>query len=494
MIFTFVGLLVLQANYVRSIVNSQYVQFNENVKKSLYAVSHDLEIDETDRQINEYYKKTKKGANKSIDLLQTSPTETDNLESKIDANPDKSLKISSGSGKSDVNSASRILQEELRRQYIEKENLINEVVKLGKEAAGMAIEDRIDFGKLELYLETELKTNNLILPFYFAVSDNNRNLVYKSPGFKTEYLKASFSHILFPKDPFPTKMNTLYVFFPTQNNFVWSSVKLMVPSIAFTFILFVIFTFTLVIIMRQKHLSEMKKDFISNMTHELKTPVAGISIAGQMLSDKDMIQSLERAGSLSNSPSFNKITRTITDETRRLQFLIDKVLQMSLMEDNKSILKIVEADANDMLLNVAQIFDIQVEKCGGSLNLNIEALESTIYVDEMHFTNVLFNLMENAVKYRRPDVPLHLVAETENEDDKILIRIKDNGTGIKKENLKKIFDRFYRVSTGNVHDVKGFGLGLAYVKKIIEELNGTIKVESEWKKGTTFTIILPYIQ
>jgi len=117
-----------------------------------------------------------------------------------------------------------------------------------------------------------------------------------------------------------------------------------------------------------------------------------------------------------------------------------------------------------------------------------------IYVDEMHFTNVLFNLMENAVKYRKQDVSLKLVARTENVNDKILISIRDNGPGIKKENLKKIFDRFYRVHTGNVHDVKGFGLGLAYVKKIVEELNGTIKAESGANSGTKFIISLPYVQ
>jgi signal transduction histidine kinase len=145
-------------------------------------------------------------------------------------------------------------------------------------------------------------------------------------------------------------------------------------------------------------------------------------------------------------------------------------------------------------LNVVQIFDIQVVNSGGTLELEPEANESAVYVDEMHFTNVLFNLMENAVKYRRPDVPLKLCVRTENVEDKILISISDNGIGIKKENQKKVFDRFYRVSTGNVHNVKGFGLGLAYVKKIIEELNGTIKAESEFNVGTKFIISLPYIQ
>ncbi|MDL2243512.1 ATP-binding protein, partial [Bacteroidales bacterium OttesenSCG-928-J19] len=130
----------------------------------------------------------------------------------------------------------------------------------------------------------------------------------------------------------------------------------------------------------------------------------------------------------------------------------------------------------------------------GTLDIELDALDSTILVDKMHFTNVLFNLMENAVKYRRPDVPLQLLAKTTNIGDKIQITIQDNGLGIKKENVKKIFDRFYRVPTGNRHDVKGFGLGLAYVKRIVTELNGTIKAESEYGEGTRFIITLPYVK
>ena len=153
-----------------------------------------------------------------------------------------------------------------------------------------------------------------------------------------------------------------------------------------------------------------------------------------------------------------------------------------------------ELDANDLLAGIAHTFVLRVEKIGGTLDVDLEALDSTIYVDEMHLTNVLFNLMENAVKYRKEDVPLKLDARTYNEGDKILISIRDNGVGIKKENLKKIFERFYRVHTGNRHDVKGFGLGLAYVKKIIDDHNGYIRVESEYGVGTIFSITLPYIR
>jgi signal transduction histidine kinase len=229
----------------------------------------------------------------------------------------------------------------------------------------------------------------------------------------------------------------------------------------------------------------MKSDFINNMTHELKTPVASISLAAQTMNDTDVSQSphlMEHA------------KQVITDESKRLVFLVDKVLQMSLFESKATQLKMAKLDANDLLANIASTFALRVENAGGTVDVDLQALDSTIVVDKLHFTNVLFNLMENAVKYRRTDVPLRLMARTTNAGENILIAIEDNGLGIRKEDTKKIFDKFYRVHTGNLHDVKGFGLGLAYVKRIIDELDGTIKVESELGVGTKFIISLPYVE
>jgi len=509
MIIAFVGLLYLQVNYIREIVSSQDVQFEEAVKRSLYQVSHSLELDETSQllkdQLLKWGKKSTSKTNQPIDNIltkgqqqlrfQNSEKWTTQMDVSVTDDIIQSNNIR-GTGKSSINSQSQSIQESLYERYNNSENLLSEVIRQLMKADEKPIEERINFKQLKTYIEMELANNNIALPFQYEIINNNRfeNVVYKSPDLvDIVNSKRIFSQILFPNDP-ASKLYTLQVVFPTRNRFGLNSIKFIVPSTAFSLLLLVVFTTTLYIILKQKHLSEMKTDFVSNMTHELKTPVAGISIAGQMLSDENLISTLEQTGSLSKSPSFNKITRTIADETKRLQFLIDKVLQMSLMEDGRSMLKIKELDANDLLFKVAQIFDIQVEKCGGTLELELEATESMIYVDEMHFTNVLFNLMENAVKYRKQDIPLQLVARTENVDDKILISIRDNGPGIKKENLKKIFERFYRVHTGNVHDVKGFGLGLAYVKKIVEELNGTIKAESELNSGTKFIIKFPYVQ
>ena len=491
MIFAFVGLLSLQVYYIHIIVQNQKDQFSEAVKRSLYQVSHTLELDETSRILqNQIYNIDKKNERKTFRKL-ADPSTLDVPDIQID-NP---VDLTPSYGKSDLRSESQIFQESLIEQYAYRENLVSEVIRTSMKAYEKPIEERIDFKKLDSYIQTELANNNLVLPFRYAIKGYNPDSIFwKSPGFGTAAPENNFSQVLFPKDPSRAKSYLLLVTFPTERNTIFDSVRFVIPSIAFTFFLLVAFSVTLWIMMKQKRLSEMKKDFISNMTHELKTPVASISIAAQMLGDESMIDMMQKGGPLKESASFNKITRTISDETKRLHFLIDKVLQMSLMDDGRMMMKIKELDVNDLLLNIVQIFDIQVEKCGGVLELEPEATEATVYVDEMHFTNVLFNLMENAVKYRRPDVPLKLCVRTENVGEQILISISDNGTGIKKENLKKIFDRFYRVSTGNVHNVKGFGLGLAYVKKIIDELNGTIKAESEFNVGTKFIISLPYAQ
>jgi len=490
MIFAFVGLLYLQVYYIHIIVQNQQSQFNEAVKRSLFQVSHNLEVDETARILqNQIYNVDKRAGRKNYRKI-SGPRELDVPDIQINNPAD----ITASYGKSNLRSEFQIFHESLIEQYAYRENLVSEVIRISMKAYEKPIDERIDFKKLDSYIQTELANNNLVLPFRYAIKGYNPDSIYwKSPGYGSAGFGNIFSQVLFPKDPSKAKSYALLVTFPIKRNST-DSLRFVIPSIAFTFFLLVAFSVTLWIMMRQKRLSEMKKDFISNMTHELKTPVASISIASQMLSDESMIDMLEKGGPLRKSVSFNKITRTISDETKRLHFLIDKALQMSLMDDGRSVMKIKKLDVNDLLLNIVQIFDIQVEKCGGKLELEPEATESVVFVDEMHFTNVLFNLMENAVKYRRPDIPLKLCARTENVGDKLLIGISDNGTGIRKENLKKIFDRFYRVSTGNVHNVKGFGLGLAYVRKIIEELGGTIKVESELNVGTKFIISLPYVQ
>jgi len=249
-------------------------------------------------------------------------------------------------------------------------------------------------------------------------------------------------------------------------------------------VLLVVFGFTILVIFRQKKLNDMKNDFVNNMTHELKTPISTISLAAQMLKD----------GDVGKTPEMLKhISGVIVDETKRLSFQVEKVLQVSLFERDRSNLTFKEVDVNDMLETVVATFRLKVENFDGTMELDLQAKQAETTADEMHLTNVFFNLLDNAVKYRS-ERNLLLKVRTWNEKDNILISIEDNGVGIKKEHLKKVFDRFYRVPTGNVHNVKGFGLGLAYVRKIVENHNGSIRAESEFNNGTKFIISLPLIK
>lgn len=197
--------------------------------------------------------------------------------------------------------------------------------------------------------------------------------------------------------------------------------------------------------------------------------------------------------SVRKSPaSLGHLSQVVMDESKRLRFQVEKVLQMSVFDKSSSSLKFTDVDANKIIDNVIHTFKIKVEKYGGEITYHLDATDSIINVDEMHFTNIIYNLLDNAVKYMREDVEPHLDITTKDiEGRRLEIRISDNGIGIKKEDLKKIFDKFYRVSTGNRHDVKGFGLGLAYVKKMVTIFGGSISVESELGKGSTFIIILP---
>jgi signal transduction histidine kinase len=475
LVFAFVGLLYFQINYIQIILNTQREQLRNNVKRSLYQVSRNLELDETKQFL--------------IDQISTfGNMKWENgkrVQPRIHMGDQQRLSKGSppaGFGKNDLNTASRTIQETFQERYIYQRNLLDEVVRNSMKGSDRPIEDRIDPQQLETYIRQELANNDLHLPFEYAVVDKDKRLFYQSPDYRSENMIV-YSQILFPKDP-SDRLCVLQVVFPSESKYVFEYIaRFMVPSVVFTLVLLLVFVFTIYSVFRQKRLSEMKSDFINNMTHELKTPVASISLAAQTLSDADVTPRL-----------MGYAKNVIVDESKRLSFLVEKVLQMSLFDDRDIHFKISPLDVNDLIVSVASTFALRVENAGGKLDVDLGAMESTILIDKMHFTNVLFNLMENAVKYRRSDVPLMLMVRTKNVGDKLQIIVEDNGSGIRKESLKKIFDRFYRVPTGNRHDVKGFGLGLAYVKRIITELDGTIRAESEYGLGTRFIISLHYIE
>lgn len=504
MIVAFFSLLFLQVRYMKTSMSLRTDQFNEMVKRSLINVARDLEQDQTLRFLEEdmresesrYSNYSQQSATTSVISQHSQTTISQGGEDltkieQIIQNQSTISQIGKGgvflSQRGNANSISKTsydLQQSLSRRYLYEQGLLNEVIlKILYRASNEPIEDRINFYDLDKYIHSELLNNALNVPYSFQVIDYNNRIVYSSPGFSNKDEKSTYTQILFPNDS-PSKLNKLKVYFPTKRDFVYSEITFFMPSLIFTFILLVTFVFTVANLFRQKRLSEMKNDFINNMTHELKTPVSTISLAAQMLRDVSITKSPE---------VFKHVTGVINDETKRLSFQVEKVLQMSLFDKQRTTLKIKEADINDIIVNVANTHVLKVEKFNGKLDIDLQAEISTANIDEMHFTNVLFNLLDNALKYKREDIPPMLMMRTKNEGNKIIISVEDNGIGMKKEDVKKIFDKFYRVTTGNLHDVKGFGLGLAYVKKIITDLNGTIRAESELNKGTKFIISLPTI-
>ncbi len=492
MAITFLGLLYAQIMYMGNMIKMRDDQFSEGVKRSLFAVSIKLEQDEAKHYLEEDVYQIESSAfnlnTSDVGGVKYSFNTLSGLEADLTIKGSPTQISELQSGNSGIIESYRSMQDVIRSQYLYQKGLIDEVIlRILSQSSNRPIFERADSAIVKNYLSSELANNGLHLPFEFAVCNNVGVNMYISPGFDETVVDKDdlFVKALFPGDA-ANKMYYLKVYFPTKDDYIFSSLKFMIPSFIFTFILLVVFIFTIFLAFRQKKLTEMKNDFINNMTHEFKTPISSISLAAQMLNDD----------SVRKSPTMMQhITTVINDETKRLRFLVEKVLQMSMFERQKATLKIDEVDANVVIDNVVHTFKLKVEKYGGSIKAELDAMDAIVNVDEMHFTNVIFNLLDNAIKYRREDEALKLLVTTkELPHDKLEITISDNGIGIKKEYLKKIFEKFYRVSTGNRHDVKGFGLGLAYVHKMISEFHGEIKVESELNVGTKFIIILPQIK
>ncbi|MFO7658851.1 MAG: HAMP domain-containing sensor histidine kinase, partial [Bacteroidales bacterium] len=253
-----------------------------------------------------------------------------------------------------------------------------------------------------------------------------------------------------------------------------------IASISLTVILIVGFTLTVFIIFRQKRLSEIRSDFVSNMTHELKTPISTISLASQMLTDKGIPNESKNIGYLSG---------IISEESRKLGFQVEKVLQLAIFEKGNLDLKFRMCDIHEIITNMINTFNIQIKHKGGTITSALKATNYYIQADQVHITNVFSNLLDNAIKYC--DVNPEIKISTSNENGHLIAEVKDNGIGMNRQELKKIFEKFYRIPTGNIHTVKGFGLGLSYVKKIVDEHKGHIVVESQPYEGSIFRIYLP---
>ncbi|MEO6883560.1 MAG: HAMP domain-containing sensor histidine kinase [Bacteroidia bacterium] len=335
---------------------------------------------------------------------------------------------------------------------------------------------------LDSLLHTELADKGINTKYKFGIinSDKKDSLLKNVSGLDENLINSSFKVNLSPDNMF-IKPQFLSVYFPNQENYILSTLRIML-GISAGLILFIIFSFyyTISTILKQKKLSEIKNDFINNMTHEFKTPISTISLACEMLGDTSVNKSTEKT---SNYLSM------IREENRRLSLLVENILQTAILDKGAFKLKTDVVDVHQILTQVLGNIRLQVDSKQGEIITNLNAENYFLEADKVHLSNIIYNLIDNALKYslRNPVIEVG----TKNVQGGIEISIKDNGIGISKENQKKIFETLYRVPTGNVHNVKGFGLGLSYVKTVVDKHHGTITVESELEHGSTFRIFLP---
>ncbi|MCR5862207.1 HAMP domain-containing histidine kinase [Flavobacterium sp. J372] len=345
----------------------------------------------------------------------------------------------------------------------------------------LPIEKRISEEKLKAILKDELEQNDVFTPFEFAVYNNELPTKIKSDKFKldkaTTYDQAIFSNG--EKD----YRYHLMVSFPEKQTFLFSSiVPITSLSLVFTLIIIIAYLSAISQLVKQKQISEIKTDFINNMTHEFKTPIATINLALDSIRNPKIFEDKEKV---------QRYLQMIRDENKRMHAQVENVLQISKLDKKELDIPKEQADIHKIIEDAVEHVRLIIEARGGTLTRHFEARRTTTLLNDMHFTNVFVNILDNAIKYS-PDEPV-IDIYTENVKDFILIKIKDHGMGMSKVTLKRIFEKFYREHTGDLHNVKGHGLGLAYVKRIIDDHNCNIYVESEKGKGSTFIIKMPLI-
>ena len=477
---SFLALLFMQGKYLEEVINMRKEQFDESVTRSLYQTARNLELNETKQGLEEQFGK-KRATDRPDTITQQAGVLTPFEVRTHNTTPSSVPKGLFLDAFSSYN-VDEALRDSVRQRYIYQRALLNEVVySILYKTSDKPLAERVDFRALDSDLRAELRSNGINIDYHFYVTTSDGREVYRCTDYTAEGEDFTYKQVLYPNDP-TAQMGLLYIHFPDMQKYIFTSVRFIIPAIIFTLVLLVIFIFTIYTIFRQKRLTEIKNDFINNMTHEFKTPISSISLAAQMLSDPAVAKS---------DAMFKHISQVIVDETKRLRFQVEKVLQMSMFDKKAATFKRKELDANSLVQDTVNTFRLKVEAAGGTIDAHLDAKDGIVFVDEMHFTNVIFNLMDNAVKYKSADRPLHLTVSTRNDGNRLILSIADNGIGIRREDLKKIFEKFYRVHTGNRHDVKGFGLGLAYVHNVIKALGGSIHAESDYGKGTRFIITLP---
>lgn len=459
MSFALISLMVIQVYWIKNTIMVKQAIFNRDVDEAVTKMIYNLErIDRalTYTRQKDLLSQNKLLLNNAIDSVNQSVVS--NL---LNYSPSTSLN----------NYSSLSSQRIIENLFSRSKNLTNYA------------ENRITVPLLDSLLQREFRESGINTKYEFAVYSPNRNklVLQKTGKFPKELLQSGFRYILFPGDFF-SQHDLLMLYFPHEQKFLITRLWVLLV-ISFFLISAIIYSFTYVVstVFKQKKVSEMRNDFINNMTHEFKTPISTISLACEAMSDKELLKT---------NGFYESYIKVISEENGRLSGMAEKILQSARFQKGEIILKMESINIHDALKDAISKINLQIEKKGGIIYTELNAKEAVIQADRVHITNIVFNLLDNANKYTPWAPVIHITTKTMGRG--ILITIKDNGIGISKSNQKKVYDKLYRVPTGNIHNVKGFGLGLSYVKTIIEKHRGKITLESELKKGSSFSIYLPF--
>lgn len=494
MTIALVGIIVVQGYWLNSAIELEEQQFQKNVLHAMNVSAQRLE--QRDRMIGNRYSKPSNGmifsikTHTSIDTNYKSRQLSFEIEEENLFGPGEDH-LTKKTTQTVIDKNGNVIQKSFNKSSTKSNQTRKSIrasinkFKLGFSPFGSyrnLIED-INPHALSKSLRQELKNHGINTKFHIGLLSNNQ-LVVKEQGIeKDNFLNSPYAVQLFEDQSFFQNNNhILSLYFPKEKGYLLGLVG---PAIALSsvFILAILVTFwiTFATVVKQKKLAVIKNDFINNMTHELKTPISTISLACEVLNDREIPKTTEKTTHYVN---------VINSENKRLGTLVENVLQSAVLDKGDFKLKLVDLDIHQIILNVVGQSKVRIEAKEGVLTTELNAKYPIIIADKVHITNVLSNLIDNALKYS-PNTP-KIIIKTRNLNNGVIISVKDYGIGISKENTSKIFDKLFRVPTGNVHDVKGFGLGLSYVKAIVDKHQGSIKVSSQIGKGSTFSIHLPF--
>ncbi len=509
-----IGIIAVQVYWINSSIDIREKQFTNDVKFALAKVSENIQ----EREINEYYRKYKPiidSASQTGDLrkkdfyfqqIDTVRNEIFSFRQSILENSYKSSiplfendsltfktffgdkekelgKINSNSYKENQNDFPDITPEERiykvgkmsKLESVQYENIFKDI------APRQPIYDRINSQEISINLDNELRERGIDINFEFGVFGDGLATKVKSSKFRSNAGEVYPVPLFIDNDG--NSNYELQVSFPEKNEYILASISnILILASIFIFIIILAFASAIYQLIKQKQISEIKTDFINNMTHEFKTPIATINLALDAIINPKIINDSEKV---------KRYTEMIREENKRMHGQVENVLRISKLEKNQLELSQGVADLHDIIYDAISHVDLIIKDKGGYINLHLEALQSEVMVNKFHFTNVIMNILDNAIKYTNE--PPKIDVYSENAGNFIVLHIKDQGIGMNKNVQKHVFDKFYREQKVNIHDVKGHGLGLSYVKKIVEHHHGNVYVESEKGTGSTFTIKLPLI-